>query len=236
MPSAQIIRPMFDAIADKYDFLNDLLSLFVHRYWKSKIVKKALQLHPQKILDAATGTGDLAFRLIQRNQQVEVLGIDFSSAMISRALSKRNKLSPQDQERINFQVENVEQISINNHAVDVAVISFGIRNVEHRAVAIKELSRIAKKGLLVLEFGRPQNALLNKLIYGALKLFVPTLGRLTKKPDAYQYLLDSSQAFPSGAAFLQELKQNSPYKNFSFETYFGGLVYLYYAGASHENS
>jgi len=229
MPSAQFIRPMFDAIAGKYDFLNDLLSLFLHRRWKSKLVKQALTKNPKSILDAATGTGDLTFRFLGKSSSVQLTAIDFSSEMIRQSQKKLLHVSKEQQKQVTFEVQNVEQLPYQDQSFDVSTISFGIRNVEHLELALAELARVSKKGLYILEFGKPQNPFISKLIFYFLRSFVPTLGRLTKKPEAYHYLLDSSEKFPSGPNFLNILKKNTPFKTFKYETFFGGFVYLYSA-------
>jgi demethylmenaquinone methyltransferase/2-methoxy-6-polyprenyl-1,4-benzoquinol methylase len=223
MSKAHFIRLMFNDISPKYDLLNDVLSLGTHRLWKKKLIHLSLQDKPGTALDCATGTGDIAFEL-KKNCHGSVVGIDFSQGMIDQAI-ERSKKSPYP---VEFRVADIEKLPFADKSFDVTTISFGIRNVENLDQGLKELGRVAK-GVYILEFGRPQNNLFKKLYFGLLKLYVPLFGLISKRKDAYEYLISSSEAFPSGEEFVGLMKKNMSFKHFGFKPVFGGIAYLYFA-------
>jgi demethylmenaquinone methyltransferase/2-methoxy-6-polyprenyl-1,4-benzoquinol methylase len=232
MPKAGLIRPMFDAISWKYDFLNDLLSLFIHRYWKKQMVKKVQTFGPSNILDCATGTGDIAF--LMSNKTTSITAVDFSESMIQQAkirLAKRPWPGS-----INFQCQDIEQLPFADKEFDVTTISFGIRNVEHLPKCLNELGRVTQKALVILEFGKPKNKIVSKLIFSFLKMFVPLVGSISNQKSAYQYLIESSERFPCGEDFIDLLKKNTNFSHFKYETFAGGLVYLYSASNNNHST
>ncbi len=223
MSKAQFIRLMFNDISPKYDLLNDVLSLGTHRLWKKKLIRLSLQDKPVSALDCATGTGDIAFEL-KKNCPGSVMGIDFSQGMIDQAI-ERSKRNPH---QVEFRVADIEKLPFTDKSFDITTISFGIRNVENLDQGLKELGRVAR-GVYILEFGRPQNNLFKKLYFGLLKLYVPLFGLVSKRKDAYEYLISSSEAFPSGEEFVSIMKKNMSFKIFGYTPVFGGIAYIYYA-------
>ena len=223
MPKAAFIQKMFDDISFKYDLLNDVLSFGSHRFWKRKFVKQALKLKPQNVLDCATGTGDIAF-LLEKAQVKNIQGIDFSSNMISVAKSK----ALQRKSICNFTVADIQTLPFSDKHFDVATISFGIRNTENLSKALKELNRVSKN-LLVLEFGKPESKLFSQFYFFILKIYFPIFAKISGRPDAYDYLITSSKEFPSGATFIQLLRENTNFKKLYCEPLFGGIAYIYIA-------
>lgn len=214
---------MFDDISPRYDLLNDLLSMGTHRLWKKDLVKRVLKGSPQKILDCATGTGDIAF-LFEQNGVKKITACDFSPQMITQA-KERKKSSGSS---IDFSVADVSSLPFENDEFDAATISFGIRNVEDIKKSLSELSRTSKS-LSILEFGSPKNKLWKNIYFLSLKMYFPILSILTKRSDAYDYLIKSSENFPSAEAFIQILKENTKYTQFHFRPLFGGIAYIYEA-------
>ncbi|NCY26005.1 MAG: ubiquinone/menaquinone biosynthesis methyltransferase [Alphaproteobacteria bacterium] len=223
MSKSDFIRLMFNDISHKYDFLNDVLSVGTHRLWKKKLIRLALENRPKSALDCATGTGDIAFEL-KKHCPGQVVGIDFSQGMIDHARVRENKGKLQ----VDFRVADVEKLPFSDKSFDITTISFGIRNVENLSVGLKELGRVAK-GVYILEFGRPKNTLFKKFYFGMLRLYVPLFGLISKRKDAYEYLISSSEAFPSGEEFVSLMKKNMSFKNFGYIPVFGGIAYLYFA-------
>ena len=223
MSKAEFVRVMFNDIAHKYDLLNDILSVGTHRLWKKKFIQLALKQKPQSALDCATGTGDIAFEL-KKHCPKTVMGIDFSANMIQFAL-ERAKTQPLP---VEFKVADVEHLPFEDKSFDISTISFGIRNVEHLDQGLKELGRVSR-GVYILEFGRPQNKWFKTFYFGLLRLYVPLFGLISKRKDAYEYLITSSEAFPSGEEFITLMKQNMSFKNFGFLPVFGGIAYIYFA-------
>ncbi|MDH4467036.1 MAG: ubiquinone/menaquinone biosynthesis methyltransferase [Bacteriovoracaceae bacterium] len=233
MPKSQVIKPMFDILATKYDFFNDLLSLFIHRYWKRKVIEKVGEFRPKNLLDCATGTGDLAFMAASRYPHLKIEAIDFSSVMIEVA---KKKLGDGPTQAISFSVQDIQKLPFSDQQFDVTTISFGIRNVENLTLGLKELGRVSKKSLLILEFGKPKNKIISKIMFQILYFFVPLLGTFSKDKSAYHYLIESSEKFPCRENFINLLIANTNFKKFSYQSFMGGLVYLYCASNSNENT
>jgi demethylmenaquinone methyltransferase / 2-methoxy-6-polyprenyl-1,4-benzoquinol methylase len=223
MAKADFVRVMFNDISNKYDLLNDVLSAGTHRLWKNKFVNFALRGRPQTALDCATGTGDIAFKL-KESCSGQVVGIDFSQGMIDAA-KERAKDSPL---QVEFKVADIQKLPFEDKAFDVSTISFGIRNVENLDLGLKELGRVSN-GVYILEFGQPKNNLYKKTYFGMLKMYVPVFGLISKRKDAYEYLIASSETFPSAENFVEIMKKNMDFKHYGFIPVFGGIAYIYYA-------
>lgn len=194
-----------------------------HRLWKRKFLRVALKQKPQSALDCATGTGDIAFQL-KKSIPGQVTGIDFSAGMIDHALL-RAKNSPLS---VDFKVADIQKLPFEDKAFDITTISFGIRNVENLDLGLKELGRVSN-GIYILEFGQPKNSLFKKLYFGMLKMYVPLFGIISKRKDAYEYLIASSETFPSGEKFVEIMKRNTEFKNYGHIPVFGGIAYIYFA-------
>jgi demethylmenaquinone methyltransferase/2-methoxy-6-polyprenyl-1,4-benzoquinol methylase len=221
MSKAEFVRVMFNDISHKYDFLNDVLSLGTHRIWKNNFVKLIAQTHPKKSLDCATGTGDIAFMLSESIPSVT--GIDFSEKMIEQAKIRGEK----EKSRVHFQVADIENLPFGDKEFDTASISFGIRNVENLQKGLSELGRVSQS-LFILEFGQPKNKFFSWFYFNLLKLYVPLFGLISKRGDAYDYLITSSQNFPSAEKFLTIMKENTSFQKYGFIPVFGGIAYIYF--------
>ncbi|MBC7397936.1 MAG: ubiquinone/menaquinone biosynthesis methyltransferase [Bdellovibrionales bacterium] len=221
MSKAQFVKQMFDDISSKYDLLNDILSLGMHRIWKKRFVQNVLKSTPKNILDCATGTGDLAFYAEKLGGQ-KILGIDFSEKMIDVAKARARLKHSATQ----FQTADLTKLPFPDKSYDAAMVSFGVRNLDDLEHGLRELSRVSKT-LSILEFGQPLNKIYSKTYFLILRLYVPIFGLLTGRKDAYEYLIQSSEQFPSGPAFIEILKRNTDYKIFEYKSIFGGIAYAY---------
>lgn len=222
MSKAEFVRVMFNDISTKYDLLNDILSAGTHRLWKQNFVSMICDTHPQKVLDCATGTGDIAFALAERVPNVT--GIDFSERMIDVARARESIL----QRAVNFKVADIQKLPFTDKEFDAASISFGIRNVENLKLGLSELGRVSKS-LYILEFGQPKNKLYAKAYFNLLKLYVPIFGLITGRKDAYEYLIASSEQFPSAENFADIIKESTGFQEVGYIPVFGGIAYIYYA-------
>nr|WP_280956259.1 class I SAM-dependent methyltransferase [Candidatus Odyssella thessalonicensis] len=211
----------FSGVAAKYDLMNDLMSLGIHRYWKSQFVR-ALPLKPQaRILDVAGGTGDIAFKILESypylNPSVTVC--DLTPNMIevgrSRALDRGHIT------QLEWACGNAECLPFADEQYDIYTISFGMRNVTHLSKALAEAYRVLKPGgyFVCLEFSQVQLPLLEK-IYNAYSFnILPCLGEIVAKDrDSYQYLVESIRRFPTQSQFADLLKSTGfvdvDWKNF----------------------
>lgn len=221
MPQATAIKSMFNNISGSYDLLNDVLSLGIHRLWKRSLVKEMTENKPSRILDCATGTGDIAIMMKSASPNSEVVGTDFSENMLKVAKGKTKDITWEIQDAMNLPYEN--------KSFDNCSISYGIRNVENYKVALGEMARVSTKKVCVLEFGQPQNPVF-KFIYFALMLyFIPFIGKIFRKQSAYKYLIDSSMKFPCAEKFCDEIKEATGFEKVEYKSFFGGVTYLYIA-------
>ena len=211
------IRTLFNRIAVRYDFLNDLLSLRIHRLWKNKAVSLFGDLEDLKILDAATGTGDLAIRLAAKGARVEA--VDFSPAMLKIAREKSKRLSS-----ITYSLANVLELPFPNRAFDGVIAAFGVRNFEDPSRGIQEMWRTLKPGgrLIILEFGGWAN------LKGLGPLIAGLIGFFTSDREAYGHLVGSSQIFPYDYFFVQKfLAPLREPPDLEICKLFFGLAYIY---------
>jgi len=217
------IRDMFAEIANKYDLLNDVLSLGMHRLWKRKLIKLSEPKNDSKVLDLATGTGDIAFLYAKISN--DVIGIDLTPEMIENA-QKRNS---SNKDNPKFYVGDALNLQFEDNTFDIISISFGIRNVDDVRHALKEMYRVLnRKGkVVILEFGQalpPFSYLYN--FYA--KYFMPIIGRIVSGSDfAYTYLPESSARFPAGDNFTSIVKELKLFNNVTFYRLFFGIAYIY---------
>lgn len=221
MPQATAIKSMFNNISGSYDLLNDVLSLGIHRLWKKALVKEMTKNEPKRILDCATGTGDIAIMMKNSSPKSEVVGTDFSENMLAVAKKKTKDIT--------WEIQDAMNLPYADGSFDNCSISYGIRNVEDYKVALSEMARVSTQRVCVLEFGQPQNPIF-KCIYFALMLyFIPFIGKIFKKQQAYQYLIDSSMKFPCADKFCTEIKEATGFHHVEYKSFFGGVTYLYIA-------
>ena len=189
---AERVRDLFDAIAPRYDLINDLQSLGLHRHWKKRLVALADARADQRALDLCCGTGDIAFALARSG--AEVTGIDFSQPMLDQATAR-------DREKtVTFlQGDALETKQPDNH-FDLVTIAYGLRNLASVEAGLAEMRRVAKPGgkILVLDFGQPSNRFLRFWYHGYLKYAVPLFGKtFCRNAPAYAYIHESLENYPA---------------------------------------
>jgi demethylmenaquinone methyltransferase/2-methoxy-6-polyprenyl-1,4-benzoquinol methylase len=190
---------MFDALAARYDLLNRIISLGMDQGWRRRAVA-AMQLGPgMTALDLATGTGDLAIRIARTHADVTVLATDPSRGMLDVAVEKARPLG----DRIRFSVGDAQAIDLPDGAVDAVSIAFGIRNVEDRPRALREMARVTRPGgrVVVLELSEPERGPLAALARFHIHRVVPRIGAALSGSAEYAYLQRSIAAFPPPQVF-----------------------------------
>lgn len=218
------IEVMFDNIATKYDFLNRLLSMRIDTIWRRKVVKSALSVAPNKILDVACGTGDLSIMLAKKCC-CEVVGLDLSAGMVDVG---RKKVAKTDL-NIDLQVGDAENLPYTDNEFDVVTCAFGVRNFGNLKQGLVEMKRVLKPNglLLILEFSHCKNPIF-KFYF---KNVLPTVGGwVSKDKNAYKYLYDSVGEFPSGEKFVSLLKEVG-FEQTKFITLTGTIASIYTAKA-----
>ncbi|MDR0983099.1 MAG: bifunctional demethylmenaquinone methyltransferase/2-methoxy-6-polyprenyl-1,4-benzoquinol methylase UbiE [Culturomica sp.] len=213
--SRQVER-MFDEIAGKYDFLNHVFSWGIDKQWRRQGIDALRSLSPKRILDVATGTGDLAVEACRRLCPDEIVGIDISEQMMSIGREKVASMGMSDV--IRFERQNCEDLSFADNSFDAAMSAFGVRNFENLDGCLKEIIRVLRPGgrFMILELSTPENALL-KLGYRFYSKLIPLIGRATSRNDAaYSYLPQSISAFPQNAE-LQRIMEVNGFRNVSYK-------------------
>lgn len=194
---------MFDNIAPKYDLLNHTLSMSIDRVWRRRVVGEVRRAKPGRILDVATGTGDLAIAMARRIRDVQVLGVDLSEQMLAVA---RRKIEARGLDgRIVLDRGDAERLAVADASVDVATVAFGVRNFGDLGAGLRELARTIKPGgkVVILEFSRPRNRVFRALYEFYSYKILPRIGGLVSRDKrAYEYLPASVGEFPAPEEFM----------------------------------
>ncbi len=213
---------MFGAIAGRYDLANHMLSCGTDFYWRKCAANMVASWRPRKIVDLATGTGDLALALQKKLPDAEVTGVDFLPEMLE--LARRKGL----RETI---LADAMKLPFPDASFDCVTIAFGLRNMENWRAALVEMSRVLKRDgrLLVLEFSMPTVSIVRTIYRFYLHRCLPLLGSfLTRKKSAYDYLGDSIEEFPSGRAMI-DLIEASGFKHATLQPLSYGIATIYTA-------
>jgi|TARA_B100002019_G_C21161363_1_gene543481 demethylmenaquinone methyltransferase/2-methoxy-6-polyprenyl-1,4-benzoquinol methylase len=200
------VTSMFDGIADNYDSLNRIISMGIDKSWRRKLVAMAANKKPEKIVDVATGTGDLAIALTSI-PSASITGIDIAIEMLE--IGKQKITQRKLERKINMIVGDAESLPLDDNTIDVVTVAFGVRNFGDLHKGLSEIYRILKPEgqLFVLETSVPKN-LFFRIGYKAYSLlFLPLIGRLfSSDKKAYSYLSHSAAAFPCGEVFNNKLR------------------------------
>ncbi len=192
---------MFDGIAHRYDLVNRVISLGIDQSWRKKTVA-SLELKPGgRVLDLATGTGDLAIMVALTHRDVSVVGVDPSAKMLE--VGQKKLKEAELTERVELQVGDAQALQFPDRTFDGLCIAFGIRNVPDRLQGLREMARVTKAGgrVAILELSEPRGGLLGPLARFHVHSVVPAVGALLSGAKEYQYLQKSIAAFPPAAEF-----------------------------------
>ena len=224
--SERFVSKVFQDVFDKYDLMNDLMSLGVHRLWKKNFIS---WLNPQKnttLVDVASGTGDIAKLYLNKiNYKGHVCCVDENKNMLSI-----NKEKLKGNANAKWYCSSAEKLPFKNNYFDYYTISFGIRNINNINAALKEAYRVLKPGgrFLCLEFSKVENEILNKL-YKTYSKSIPQLGKfIIGKSGPYEYLINSIEKFYSQEKFFQQIKKQN-FINVSYRNLSGGIVAIHSA-------
>jgi demethylmenaquinone methyltransferase/2-methoxy-6-polyprenyl-1,4-benzoquinol methylase len=194
------VSKMFDDVAHRYDFLNDLLSLGRTKAWRRVVTAIISPKAGMKILDIAAGTGSSSKPLLDKG--ADVIALDFSEGMLA-AGRKRHK-------NIKFQQGDALKLPFDENTFDVTTISFGLRNTSDTSAALKEALRVTKKSgrIVVCEFSHPTNKVFRFIYLKYLMRALPVIAKkISKNPAAYIYLAESIQAWPNQSSLAQVMRQ-----------------------------
>lgn len=223
---SRAVHRMFSEIAPKYDRANSVLSLGIHHLWRRRTVRESGVGTGGRVLDCATGTGDLAIafkKVVGRSGKV--VGTDFNADMLSHAPHKAASLGLD----IEWEVQDAMALTYPDDSFDAASIAFGIRNVDDPVRALVSMGRVVRPGgrVLVLEFGTPR-PWIKPLFTLYSRTIIPFVGGLLSgNREAYRYLTRTSAAFPTGEAFLDLMRASSAFAEQRCIALAGGIAYLY---------
>ena len=222
----RIVTKIFQDVFDKYDLMNDLMSLGIHRLWKKNFIH---WLNPQKnttLIDVGSGTGDIAKLYLNKiNYRGSVCCIDENKGMLDL-----NKKRFKKNAKVKWFCNSAEKLPFKNNHFDYYTISFGIRNVSNINNALKEAYRVLKPGgrYLCLEFSKVKNEILNKL-YKTYSKAIPLIGKfIIGNSEPYEYLINSIEKFHSQEEFFKQIKKHN-FVNVSYRNLSGGIVAIHSA-------
>lgn len=222
------VREVFDSVAPRYDLMNDLMSLGVHRLWKRRTVDLAGMRHGQWVLDLAAGTGDLSERFASLvGKDGAVVSTDINAAMLDRGRDRLVDLGIAG--NIHYVQANAEALPFSANRFDCISIGFGLRNVTHKQRALEEMFRVLRPGgrALVLEFSHPTSRLLRKAYDLYSFAVLPALGRLVAgDADSYRYLAESIRMHPNQET-LRAMMEAAGFERCGFFDLSGGIVAIH---------
>ena len=191
------VEQMFDSIAPAYDFMNRAMTMGIDKLWRAKAVRMLCRRAPRRILDIATGTGDLAIVMAHRMTQATVTGVDLSAGMIAIGQQKIEKAALAD--RVTLQVADCLALPFADDTFDCVTAAYGVRNFADLEAGYREMHRVMRRGatLCIIELSTPANRLVKPLYRLYTRHIIPAVGRLVSKDSrAYTYLPESIAAVP----------------------------------------
>jgi demethylmenaquinone methyltransferase/2-methoxy-6-polyprenyl-1,4-benzoquinol methylase len=219
MPDAVYVHDAFARIADRYVLTNHVLSCGMDVLWRKIVSARIQKWQPKRLLDVASGTGDLALEIQGRCPQCEVIASDFCAEMLAHAATRGIAKTI---------VADALQLPFQDHEFDVVTVAFGLRNMADYPAALREMRRVLRPGgrLVILDFSLPRGIL--RIPYRLyLHHVLPRMaGWLTGQRDAYEYLGGSIEAFPSGSA-MTELLESCGFSQTTATPITGGVVTIY---------
>ena len=220
-----LVQGVFSSVARRYDLMNDLMSAGVHRLWKDAMVE---WLNPQAgwaVVDAAGGTGDIAFRIAERARNSKIIVCDINEEMLEQG---RCRAAKHPRARIEWLCGDAEDLPLPDAMADAYTIAFGIRNVTHIDKVLSEAHRVLKPGgrFLCLEFSKPAPGL--DVIYDRYSFAVlPRLGQMVARDgEAYRYLAESIRKFPAQKPFARMIEQ-AGFAQVKFRNLSGGIAAMH---------
>lgn len=223
----ELVRGVFENVAQKYDLMNDIMSFGVHRLWKKAMMDWLCPRAEWRMLDVAGGTGDIAFHLLRRAGRGTVTVLDLTADMLEAGRSRAQAKKCGD--AINWIAGDAMALPFDDKIFDCYTISFGIRNVTDIETALAQAWRVLKRGgrIMVLEFSDVTIAPLKQIYDLYSRKLIPTLGEIIANDrDSYQYLIESIRRFPNQERFSTMMKQ-AGFESVEYRNLSGGIVALH---------
>ena len=219
-----LVQNVFDQVYDKYDLMNDFMSLGVHRLWKKNMINMMNASNNQKLIDVACGTGDIAKLFLNNvNKLSEITCVDPNKGMIKKGQEKLNEYK-----NLNWVVAPAEKLPLRNNSFDFYTISFGLRNTKDLDKSLAEAFRVLKPGgrFLCLEFSKIQNSGLD-LVYKNYSKLIPYIGKfIVGEKQPYEYLVESIEKFINQDELINLMIKNN-FKKCFYRNLSGGIVSIH---------
>ena len=219
-----LVESVFNQVYNKYDLMNDFMSIGIHRYWKKNLINMMSPRVNRKLIDVACGTGDIGKLFLDNtDKNSEIFCVDPNKGMISEG---KQKLS--NYKNINWVISHAEKLPFPDNTFDYYTISFGLRNTKNLNKALSEAYRVLKPGglYLCLEFSKIQNTNLD-FIYKNYSKLIPIIGGfIVGEKEPYEYLIKSIDEFINQEELIDLMKKNYFYKC-SYRNFSGGIVSIH---------
>ena len=219
-----LVKGVFNKVFKKYDIMNDLMSLGIHRIWKKNLIQMMNPSNKKRLIDVACGTGDVAKLYLEATDNIStILCVDPNINMIKECKKNLKKYK-----NIKWKVCSAERLNVPDNSFDFYTISFGLRNAKNINKSLKEAHRVLKSGgrFLCLEFSKIENNNL-EILYKNYSKLIPKIGEIVvgeKKP--YEYLVKSIENFISQKQLIEKMKQSN-FKNCEYRNLSGGIVAIH---------
>jgi len=219
-----LVESVFDQVYDKYDLMNDFMSLGVHRLWKKNLINMMSPSPNHKLIDVGCGTGDIAkYYLKNVNEKSHITCVDPNNSMIEKGKEKLGKF-----ENLNWVIAPAEKLPLPDNSFDFYTISFGLRNTKNLSKALSEAYRVLKPGghFLCLEFAKIQNQGLD-FIYKNYSKIIPTIGKfVVGEKEPYEYLIKSIDNFINQDELIDLMNKNG-FQKCDYRNLSGGIVSIH---------
>ncbi len=219
-----LVESVFNQVYNKYDLMNDFMSLGIHRFWKKSLINMMNPSFNKKLIDVACGTGDVGKLFLDNtNKNNKITCVDPNKGMIGQG---KQKLS--SYKNIEWILSTAEKLPLPSNKFDFYTISFGLRNTKNLNKVLSEAYRVLKPGgrYLCLEFSKIQNSNLD-FFYKKYSKFIPTLGQfIVGEKEPYEYLINSIEKFVNQDELI-ELMKNNDFKKCSYRNFSGGIVSIH---------
>ncbi len=219
-----LVKNVFDQVFDKYDLMNDFMSLGIHRIWKKSLITMMNPSPKQKLIDVGCGTGDIAKIFLNYvNKDAEITCVDPNIGMINKGKEKLKKFK-----NIDWIIASAEKLPLIDNSYDFYTISFGLRNTTNLNKSLNEAYRVLKPGgrFLCLEFSKIQNSNLDYLYKNYSKI-IPFIGKIVMgEKEPYEYLVKSIEKFVNQEELIDLMKKNN-FRNTTYRNLSGGIVSIH---------
>ena len=219
-----LVENVFNQVYNKYDLMNDFMSMGVHRYWKKSLINMMSPRVSRKLIDVACGTGDIGKLFLNTTkEEAEITCVDPSKDMVSQG---KQKLS--NYKNVKWVISPAEKLPIADNSFDYYTISFGLRNTKNLSKAISEAYRVLKPGgrYLCLEFSKIQNSNLD-FIYKNYSKLIPIIGQfVVGEKEPYEYLIKSIEQFINQDELIELMEKNN-FQKCSYRNLSGGIVSIH---------